>query len=142
MTRHNGSFRWWSHDISHVIGELGGDLEQSCLARGAVIVNRRLDYRDGIIDIVLLDVVATIKTPPVSGRLQLGPRVQVAVRVPGCRGGNALDIAIDAGFQRGVAFRGQEIGATADHLVDQTVIPRRAGMVAPGALSNSVEVGE
>ena len=82
MARHDVLLRRRAHHVGHVIGESGGNLQQPRLSRGAVIVDRRLDHRAGVIDIVLQVVVAAVQAPAMPRLLQLGVSVQVAVRDP------------------------------------------------------------
>ena len=117
-------------------------MQQTKLARRPIVMDRRLDHGAGVIDIVLLIIIAAVQPPAMGRFLQLGVGVEIAIGVPRGRGADPLDITIQARLENWVSLGGQEIGAAADHFVDQPVIPRRPAMCPAFALADFVEVGQ
>ena len=62
------------HHVGHVVGEPGRHLEQPRLAGGAVVMNRGLDHRAGVVDVVLLVIVAAIEAPAMIWAPSIGSR--------------------------------------------------------------------
>src|SRR5262249_47931913 len=119
------------------------NVQELCLAGGAVVVDGGFDEAAGVVEVVLLAVVAAIGAPAVGGLAELGVGVDVPVGVFGGGSGDAVDVAVDALLELRVGVLGEEIGGAGERLVDQAVVPLRAAVCdADTGVADVVKVGQ
>lgn len=98
--------------------------------------------RADVIHLVLPAVIAAVESPALVGMFQFCPCVQITIRVSGLCRRNTGNITVDPFFQRGIGMGRQEIGRAADHFIDQSVIPRRAGVTVQLAIADAIKIIE
>ena len=104
-------------------------------------MNARLDQCAGVINVVLMNVVAAVETPALRRLAHLRVRVQITIWVFRLRRDNAVDVAVESLLQRRVALRGEIVGTATDHLIEQAIGPRRSIVfLLQPSVANPVEV--
>lgn len=74
--------------------------------------------------------------------IKLSIRIDVAVRIYRCGGRDARDIPIKLRFKRWIRMDDKEVRRTANHLVNETVVPGRTGMAALSPFPHLVKIVE